>query len=66
MTEEELVTMLCHRIDQSSQKDVARGLGISPQYLCDIIHYRRAPGVKVLKALGLRKIILYMEANNAR
>ena len=66
MTEEELVTMLCHRIDQSSQKDVARELGISPQYLCDIVHYRRTVGNKVLKALGLRKINLYVEANNDR
>ena len=46
---------------RSSQKEVARTLGISAQYLNDIMHYQRKPGKKILSGLGLRKIILYTD-----
>jgi transcriptional regulator with XRE-family HTH domain len=46
-------------ISQDSQIDVAESLGISPQYLSDVINERRAPGKKVLKALGLKLVKSY-------
>lgn len=42
-----------------SQKTVAFNLGISPQYLNDILRNRGEPGPKVLKALGLEKASVY-------
>lgn len=32
---------------------------VSPAYLSDIIARNRMPGPKVLRALGLRKVVLY-------
>lgn len=43
-----------------SQKIVAFNLGISPQYLSDILRFRRYPGSKILKPLGLSKRITYV------
>lgn len=42
-----------------TQAAVARELGISPAYLCDILAGRREPGPSVLKALGLERKISY-------
>lgn len=44
------------RYDQLS---LARKLGISAQYLNDILHGRREPGESVLEYLGLEKIVIY-------
>ena len=38
-----------------SQRAAARHLGISPQYVCDLLKGRREPGPAVLKKLGLRR-----------
>ncbi len=38
-----------------SQRAVAKSLGISDAYLSDILRERRAPGGKVLRALGLTR-----------
>ena len=47
-----------------SQRALAKELGISEAFLTDVLRYRRNPGEKLLKALGLRKIILYEESPN--
>ncbi len=44
---------------QGSQKQAAKFLGISEQYLADVLRGRRAPGKKVLEALGLQKVVVY-------
>ena len=44
-----------------SQKAAAAALGISAQYLTDILNGRREPGPKMLKALGLERISSYRE-----
>lgn len=38
-----------------SYRALGREWGITSPYICDLIHGRRAPGAKVLKALGLKK-----------
>lgn len=45
-----------------NQKCVADRLGISPQYLGDILSGKRRPGRKVLRALGLVHVDMYEEA----
>ena len=42
-----------------SQKAFAARLGISEQYLTDILKRRREPGEKILKPLGLRRVVTY-------
>ena len=60
ITEEELVIRLKHLVAETSQKELAVKLGISPQYLNDIISYRRSAGKKACQGLGLRKMTVYM------
>lgn len=47
------------KLQDTSQKDLAKAIGISPQYLCDILKRRRDPGADVLKWLGLEKAVTY-------
>jgi len=42
-----------------TQESAAKSLGISPQYLSDVLKGRREPGPKVLKALGLVRKVTY-------
>ena len=46
-------------IESASQIDVAKRLGISPQYLSDVLNERRQPGKKILDGLGLRRVVTY-------
>lgn len=59
---EEVVHIIREQVELCgySQKTVAFNLGVSPQYLSDILRYKRLPGDKILKALGLRKEITYV------
>ena len=41
------------------QRLLAKQLGISSQYLSDILNGRREPGEKVLAALGIKRADLY-------
>lgn len=43
------------------QKEAASALGVSPQYLSDVLSGKRDPGPAILKALGLRRAITYTE-----
>jgi transcriptional regulator with XRE-family HTH domain len=42
-----------------SRAQAAKALGISPQYLSDIITRRRRPGPSVLRALRIRRVDRY-------
>lgn len=42
-----------------SQKELAKKLGVSAQYISDILNGRREPGDAILKPLGLRKVTTY-------
>ncbi len=55
--------MLKTRIEKSTQVQVALDLGISTQYLGDMLHGRRTVGPKVIKALGLEKRVIYRRIN---
>lgn len=46
-----------------TQTQAAVTLGISPQYLNDVIQGRREPGPKLLKALGLKRVPHYEDAS---
>lgn len=46
--------------EQGSQKKAAEMIGCSLPYFNDILNYRREPGKKILDALGLEKLVLYV------
>lgn len=58
--------MLNSRLQSITQKALARELGVSQGYLSDILQERREPGPKVLKALKLKRRIVYEPTNGAR
>lgn len=61
-TLQELVALLEAEVKQSeSQKETAKKLGVSAQYLGDVLSSKREPGKKILDALKLRKVIKYEE-----
>lgn len=43
----------------TSQRDLAKQLGVSPQFLHDVINKRREIGTEIPKALGLEKVVDY-------
>lgn len=57
-------TLLRRRLDGKTQTALAAELGITPAYLSDILNFRREPGRRVLKALGLRRVISYRQSTN--
>lgn len=60
LTEEQLQAELREQLRLAgSQLALAEELGISPQYLNDILHRGRALGPKVLRALGYRRVTVY-------
>jgi plasmid maintenance system antidote protein VapI len=48
----------------STQRDAAAKLGITPQRLSDLLSGRRTPTERVLKVLGLQRVMLYMKVQN--
>jgi len=53
-------------LQSDTQSNVAEQLGISAQYLSDVLHKRRAPGKKILAALGLKRSVVYEKVNGKR
>ena len=52
---------LRERVGKSSQVEVARELGVSPQYLHDVLKDRRQPGKKILAAMGFERLTVYVK-----
>jgi len=59
MTREQLVEMLLKMKGDGKQTELALRLGISPQYLNDVLAGTRHPGKLLLAVLGLKKVIEY-------
>jgi transcriptional regulator with XRE-family HTH domain len=57
------LSILRERVESKSQRAVAQELGVSPQYLCDVLAERREPGKSILDALGLEKKVSYRKIN---
>lgn len=62
MTIDGILKILRARIEtEGSQMAVARNLGVSPQYLSDVLRRQRSPGEKILEPLGLKRQVFYVE-----
>jgi hypothetical protein len=42
----------------------AQANAVSPQYVSDVLAARREPGDAILRALGLRKVVRYVETRS--
>ena len=59
----EPIELLQQRLKGKTQKQLAAELGLSVQYLADVMTRRREPGPKVLEALGLERVVSYRKAS---
>ena len=48
-----------------SQKQAARALGVSPQYLSDLLRGSRLPTDRVLLKVGLKRLTIYVELESS-
>lgn len=53
-------------IDRGYKSAFAKQVGISPQYLSDILAGKRAIPDKVLAAIGIERVITYRERSDAK
>lgn len=60
-TENDVVELIALAALITSQKQLAKKFGISPQYLNDILNYNRPLTDKVIEAFGFRKISYLVE-----
>lgn len=60
LTGAEFTKLLGTKVQEAgSQKVFAQTLGVSEQYVSDLLRNRRSPGPKLLNSLGFREIRLY-------
>ena len=65
MTEDDVRSELKRMCEmRDSQKAIAAELGVSAQYVTDVLAARRSPGKTMLKAMGLRKVVSYEREDN--
>jgi len=65
MDEATLLKRLRRRCDEETQAVVAAQIGISQQYLSDILAGRRKIGPTVLDALGVERRVTYQPTNGS-
>lgn len=66
MTRNELIAMLLEMKGDGKQIDLAAKLGVTPQYLGDVLAGKREPGEKILKTLRLERVVSYCPVKPAR
>lgn len=66
MTEQQVIEMLVRRLGDGTQTALAEQIGVTPQYLHDVLNNRRAPGAKILEFLRLEKREEYVQVRNGR
>lgn len=60
MTKEQLLSRLRRDVvAHGSQQDAAKELGVSEQYLSDVLRRRREPGAAILSAMGFQRVTTY-------
>ena len=59
ITSDDVRAVIDSMLTTRTQKELAEELGVSTSYLNDYLHFRREPGAKLLKGLGLRRIVMF-------
>lgn len=62
MTEAQVIALVRQRAKAETQEGLARKLRVAPQYVQAVVSGRAKPGPKVLKGLGLRRVVTYVKA----
>jgi hypothetical protein len=66
MTRDTVIKKIQRVIDEhGTQKAAAQFLGVSQQYLTDLLRGRRDPGTKILDKLGLESRVIYLPKEQA-
>lgn len=58
-TEEDLRLELVFGSAVTTQVEVAKALGVSGAFICDVIHQRRAVTEKLAHAMGYERVVLF-------
>lgn len=61
-----MIAILLRKKGDRGQVELAIDLGVSPQYLGDVLANRRDPGKAILSSLGIEKIITYQYMNGKK
>lgn len=62
LTEQEVIERLrAACIAAGGQKAFARAHGLTPGYVHDVLHSKRAPADRILTAIGIERITIYRE-----
>ena len=56
MTKSDIIALIRIRQGEKTQREFADEMGISQQYLCDVLAERRDPGPAILEFLGIEKV----------
>jgi len=59
MTDSDLIDLLREEVDDTSQSEFARRIGVQPSLINDILHGRKPVFPKVAKALGYQRIVTW-------
>lgn len=60
MTKDGLISLLRRKVEQcGTQSKAAAGMNVSAQYLNDVLTGKREPGIGILNALGLERVVTY-------
>jgi helix-turn-helix protein len=60
LTKGDLLKLLRRKADEAGEQQIlAKELGVSPQYLSDVLNEKREPGDSILIPLGLHRVVVY-------
>ena len=65
LTLRDVLRLLHQFIGDGTQKAAAERMGVSQQYLSDVLNENREPGALILDALGLERVVSYRVAHGA-
>jgi transcriptional regulator with XRE-family HTH domain len=66
MTRDHIIAKLLRMKGSRDKKELAIDLGISPQYLGDVLAGKREPGKAILDELGMEKSISYRTKKDSK
>lgn len=59
LTADDVRAQIRASIGYGTAQDFALAIGVSPQYLCDVLLGRKEPGDKILRGIGLVRVVEY-------
>jgi len=64
LTLRDVLRRLHRLIGDGTQKAAAEKLGVSQQYLSDVLNEAREPGPLILSGLGIERVVIYRDMRN--